>query len=319
MGFAFRTRAGGDTTRVSPVSSVHPLLSRLAGGRPLLLSCDPLAGLGARGVDVREPAELGAQVRDHAADFADFYHHEIGAGADVLCAATGETVPRALHRLGMAFRAAALTGAAIEMAIDAAEVAPRPVLVAGLLGSRALAPGLAERVAEELDTHAARLVAAGCELILARGFGQATPEARCRSRDAAVASAAATGVPTWAVVAIGPARDSVAEGALVDAASAAAASGASAILFDIEPHDAPAGLAALVDRLCATTRVPIGVLLAASGEVAAPDAWAEAARALLDAGARALGGGVGATARHLATLSASLRKGERSSLFPPAP
>src|SRR6185436_975643 len=98
--------------------------------------------------------------------------HEVAAGVDVLCALTGETMPRALHEYGMGFRSAALTGMAVELALEAAEQAPRPVLVAGVLGTSAVGPPAADRMVEEFDMHAARLMTAGCEVILARGFGR---------------------------------------------------------------------------------------------------------------------------------------------------
>jgi 5-methyltetrahydrofolate--homocysteine methyltransferase len=52
--------------------------------------------------------------------------------------------------------------------------------------------------------------------------------------------------------------------------------------------------------------------------VAEVDAWALGAKQLIDAGARVIGGGPGTTARHLAALSALLRRAEHQSFWPRA-
>ena len=51
----------------------------------------------------------------------------------LLCALTADTLPRALGAIGMPFRAAALTGSAVELALEAIENAPRPI-AGGLAG-----------------------------------------------------------------------------------------------------------------------------------------------------------------------------------------
>ncbi|MEJ7735157.1 MAG: hypothetical protein WKG00_38965, partial [Polyangiaceae bacterium] len=88
----------------------------------------------------------------------------------VLSALTAETMPRALAQIGMAFRAAALTGDAVELAQDAAARAPRTIAVAGVLGTGWIAPSDPARIAEEYARHASRLAAAECDLLLARGW-----------------------------------------------------------------------------------------------------------------------------------------------------
>ncbi len=155
------------------MSVSHPILSRLDTGRPLLVSGDALASVRARGVELHGPTALGRLLREHPSAVREHYHQEISAGVDVLCCLTADTIPRALQQIGMPFRSAALTGDAVELALDVAELTPRPLIVAGVLGNTAVPPVAEDRVGEELGTHAARLAAAGCELILARGFSPA--------------------------------------------------------------------------------------------------------------------------------------------------
>ncbi|MEO7329999.1 MAG: homocysteine S-methyltransferase family protein [Minicystis sp.] len=294
----------------------HPILSRLETGRPLLVSADGEASLRARDVPLHGPAALGLLVREHPGMVAEHYHHEIVCGVDVLCALTSDTLPRALAQIGMPFRAAALTGCAVDLALDAADDAPRPVIVAGMLGNPGVAPPAADRIAEELAMHATRLAAAGCELILARGFGRSAELGLARlSRRAAVVSAAATELPTWAVIEVDEGGFTDDGEALEDAGRAALDSGAQVVLLEIDR--AAAGFA-LLDRLrSAVPRLLIGFAPAARpGE--SSEAWAGAAKQLIDAGSSVLGGGPGTTGRHLAALSRLLRGGERPSLWPSA-
>ena len=46
-----------------------------------------------------------------------------------------------------------------------------PLIVGGVLGNDEVDSLAEDRIGEELGTHAHRLAAAGCELLLARGFG----------------------------------------------------------------------------------------------------------------------------------------------------
>jgi 5-methyltetrahydrofolate--homocysteine methyltransferase len=216
----------------------------------------------------------------------------------------------------MPFRAAALTGCAVDLALDAADGAPRPVIVAGVLGNPGVFPPAADRIAEELAMHATRLAAAGCELILARGFGHtAEPGIARLARRAAVVSAAATELPTWAVLEVDEGGFTDDGESLEDAGRAALDSGAQVVLLEIA--HAAAGFA-LLDRLrSAVPGLLIGFCPAAlSGE--SPETWASAAKLLLDAGSSVLGGGPGTTGRHIEALSRLLRRGERPSLWPAA-
>ncbi len=273
---------------------------------------------------------MGRLLREQPSEAAEHYHQEIIAGVDVLCALTAETLPRALGQIGMPFRAAALTGSAVELALEAVDGAPRPIAVAGVLGSSQVSPTAPDRMTEDLAMHAARLAAAGCELLLARGYAQPSPEPGLSrlARRAAVVSAAATQLPTWAVIELSE-KGATADGEMIEeAARAAAESGAQVVLMELP------GLAcapALLER--ARRAVPglaIGVAPGArqaiadeSGVIvhdatAEAEAWAAGAKRLIDAGARIIGGGPGTTARHISALSALLRGGDRQSFWPRA-
>jgi 5-methyltetrahydrofolate--homocysteine methyltransferase len=241
----------------------------------------------------------------------DYYGYEIAAGVDVLLALTEETMPRALAQIGMAFRSAALTGTAIELAVDAVAAAKRRVAVGGVLGSRWIAPVLAERITEEYAMHATRLSTSGCEIILARGvspdvFHHGAHVARS-SRLSAIASACATQLPTWAVLETADGARLVDGDSVEDAARGAVETGVHAVLFDVPTEAAGQAVVGVASRLGAR----VGVLLAASPDArhgtpvsgAPTDGWVAACKRLVDAGASIIGGGAGTTLMHLSGLS----------------
>lgn len=298
------------------MSVQSPLLSRLETGRPLLVSADAEASLRARDVPLRGPSALGRLIREHPGTVAEHYHHEIVCGVDVLCALTADTIPRALAQIGMPFRAAALTGCAVDLALDAAEDSHRPVIVAGVLGCPAVTPPAADRIAEELAMHATRLAAAGCELILARGFGPSVEPGLARlARRAAVVSAGATELPTWAVLAVDEGGFTEDGEHVEDAARAALDGGAQLLLLEVAraAHVAP-----LIGRVRdAAPGLLLGALPAThAGETV--EAWASAAVQLVDVGCRVLGGGPGTTGKHLTSLAKQLPGGDRASFWPRA-
>ncbi|APR87137.1 hypothetical protein A7982_12486 [Minicystis rosea] len=302
------------------MSASHPLLSRLDTGRPLLIGGDPVAGFRAHGIALQAPAAIGRLLRENPEAARDHYHQEIAAGVDVLCCLTFDTIPRALQQIGMAFRAAALTGCAVDLALDAADMTPRPLLVAGVLGNGDVAPAAEDRIGEELGTHAARLAAAGCELIIARGFGlpaDAPPQHRDPAlvriaRRAAVMSGAMTHVPTWAVIPVNNAGFTIDGESAVECARHAGEEGAQVVVLEIPMVEV--GFAWLDGLLEGRARIGFSV---AAGRLE-PEEWAREAKRLLDAGVRVLGGGPGTTQKHLAALSTLLRANERQSIWPHA-
>lgn len=293
------------------VSLPNALSARLDAGMPLVIGGDAASGLIAQGANLDGVAPLGRLVREHASVVTDYYAHEIAAGVDVLLALTDETMPRALGQIGMAFRSAALTGTAIELALDAVTGAKRPVAVGGLLGARWIAPVLNERLTEEYAMHATRLSMSGCEIILARGvcpdvFQHGAAVARA-SRNVAIASACATKLPTWAVL---ETRDGeyLSDGETVeDSTRNAIESGVHAVLFDV-PSEA-AGQAAM--NVAVRLGARVGVLLAASPDArhgvpatnTSTEGWVAACKRLVEAGASIIGGGAGTALMHLSGLS----------------
>jgi 5-methyltetrahydrofolate--homocysteine methyltransferase len=261
-----------------------------------------------------------------------FYEAQIEAGVDVLCALTAGTAPRALAPIGMAFRSAALTGVAVDLAIEAAAAVSRRIAVAGVLGHfpGGLTSAEGDRIAEDYATHATRLAAAGCEILLACGFDPAcsVPPGLARlARRAAVVSASATQLATWALIELqGSGRTVDGEG-VEDAARAALDAGADTLIFEVDSAELALGVLSRLERV--RQEGQIGFLLGASereggdaGEACGEpdpemmatliDAWVASALRLIDAGARVVGGGPGTTVGHLATLSKVLREARRA-------
>jgi 5-methyltetrahydrofolate--homocysteine methyltransferase len=217
----------------------------------------------------------------------------------------------------MEHRSAQLTSRAVELALEAAEESTKPVAVAGMLGSDMVSPMAAQRLHEELAEHSARLHAAGCELLIARGQGSRL------NLMAAVMAATVTKLPTWAVVE--RTREAV-NGSDRELFRALRDAGASAVLFEVS--SVARGVRELADTrdALAETGLAVGILLAAS-ELALPgfpdsasvaEEWADHALDLDAAGARVIGGGAGTTESHLRALARALG-GLHPSLPPPAP
>lgn len=300
------------------VSLPNALVARLDAGLPLVIGSDAASGLVARGANLEGVAPLGRLLREHPAVVTDHYGHEIAAGVDVLLALTDETMPRALAQIGMAFRSAALTGTAIELAVDAVAGAKRRLAVGGLLGSRWIAPVHADRLTEEFTMHATRLSTSGCEIILARGvspdvFHHGAELARA-SRLSAIASACATQLPTWAVLETTDGERVVDGDSVEDAVREAMDAGVHAVLFDVPTEDA--GQTAM--RIASRSGARVGVLLAASSDArhGVPitgkpiEGWVAACKKIVDAGASIIGGGAGTTLMHLSGLSLAFGKAD---------
>jgi methionine synthase I (cobalamin-dependent) len=286
---------------------------RLEGGRPLVLDSDTGAAFRARGVALDTPGALGLLLRERPLDVLDHYRAEVLCSVDVLCALTADTTPRALAEVGMQHRAAMLTGISVELALEAARASAKPVAVAGVLGSDMVSPMAADRLHEEFREHAARLVAAGCELLVARGQGSRL------GLMAAVVAAADTDLPTWAVVECAPNGELAEGGNVVEVVDALEQAGAGAVLFEVP------SVASGLEQLARLSRVPgtmrgargpgvSGMLLAASDQSVRgfpdPDAdaehWLERALDLDASGARIIGGGAGTTEAHTAALARAL-------------
>jgi S-methylmethionine-dependent homocysteine/selenocysteine methylase len=296
--------------------SFELLSKRLVEGRPLVLDSDTGASFRARGVLLNSPGALGQLLRERPAEVLAHYTAELESRVDVLSALTADTTPRALAEVGMEHRSAQLTGRAVELALEATRDSGRLVAVAGVLGSDMISPMAADRLHEELTEHAARLAAAGCELLLARGQGSRL------GLMAAVVAASRTELPTWAVIECGLISDNATEADPHELVEALADAGASTLLFEV-PH-IEIGLRQL-DRFrnaLETHAVFPGVLLAASESavrgfddpLSDPEHWVERALDLSVGGARVIGGGAGTTEAHTHALALAL-----GSLHPSVP
>jgi methionine synthase I (cobalamin-dependent) len=281
---------------------------RLQSGRPLVVDSDTAASFRARGVELDSPGTLGSLLRERPSEVLDHYRAEVHSRVDILSALTADTTPRALAEVGMQHRAAQLTSRAVELALEAASESEKPVAVAGVLGSDMVSPVAADRLHEEFTEHAARLAAAGCELLLARGQGSRV------GLMAAVAAASQTELPTWAVLEYASHEELTSSGNAIALVEALADAGAAVVLFEVSSVDL--GLAYL-ERFHAAFElrgiIP-GVLLAASeasmrgfhDEGSDPERWVERAVDLSIGGARVIGGGAGTTEAHTRCLARAL-------------
>lgn len=262
------------------------------------------------------PGALGQLLRERPSEVLAHYRAEMESRVDVLCALTADTTPRALAEVGMQHRAAQLTSRAVELALEASEDSLKPVAVAGVLGSDMVSPVAADRLHEEFAEHAARLAAAGCQLLIARGQGSRL------GLMAAVVAASRTELPTWAVIECGPTGDSSVDGDPDELLGALTEAGASSLLFEV-PH-IQLGLRQLerFSRAFEAHGLFPGVLLAASESsvrgfndaVSQPEHWVERALDLSIGGARVIGGGAGTTEEHTRSLALAL-----GSLHPSVP
>ncbi len=289
--------------------SYESIRHRLERGRPLVLDADTGASFRARGRAIDAPGALGRLLRERPEDVLSHYRAEICSRVDVLCALTLDTTPRALAEVGMQHRAAMLTGRAVELALDAASEGPKPVAVAGLLGSEMVAPLAADRLHEEFVEHAERLAAAGCELLIARGQGSRL------GLMAAVVAASGTELPTWAVVECLPSGELITGGPVGPLIEALEEAGATAVLFEVSSIDnGIAQLERVASSMSADGSLFPGVLLAAGplsvrgfpDPGSRPEHWADRALDLDLKGARIIGGGAGTTETHTAALARAL-------------
>lgn len=288
--------------------SFERIRHRLQQGRPLVLDADTCAAFRARGVSLDTPGAVGQLLRERPGDVLEHYRAEVSSRVDVISALTADTTPRALAEVGMEHRSAVLTGVAVELALEAAAETAKPVAVAGVLGSEMVSPVAAARQHEELTEHAHRLAAAGCELIIARGQGSRL------GLMAAVVAAAATELPTWAVVECLASGELAAGGDTASLIESLEQAGAVAVLFEVTSvNGGLRQLQHIQDVMPEGSTFP-GILLAGGPDSvrgfpdagAEPASWAFHALALDAAGARIIGGGAGTTEAHTAGLAKEL-------------
>lgn len=246
-----------------------------------------------------EPGSLGAFLYRESDKVREHHVAELSSRVDILSALTADTTPRALSESGMEHRSARLTGLALDLALEVAADASRPVAVAGVLGSDQIAATLRGRFEEETLEHARRIAVAGADLMIVRGMGARLDLVF------AVAASAAQEIPTWAVVD----RHLVDEG-LVDLVGAVADAGAEAVLFEVRSVDE--GLSKLAQIADMDLDVVPGALLSAADDALRGfpcpllSSWVDRVVELTAAGARIVGGGAGTTEAHTRALATRL-------------
>ncbi|MGE0323802.1 MAG: homocysteine S-methyltransferase family protein [Polyangiaceae bacterium] len=289
--------------------SFAELQPRLLSGRPLVLDADTGACFRSRGRALTRAGALGKLLRENPDAIIEHYLAEVNSRVDVLCALTSDTTPRALAEVGMEHRAAMLTGLSVDLALEVAQAAERPVGVAGVLGSDMVSAMRSDRLAAELDEHAERLAVAGCELFLARGLGSHF------ELMAAVRAGKTRGLPIWAVLEASVDGQLVTGDSIEKSVTELRNAGVSAVLFEISGVAAAERILESAREVApATPDCVYGVLVAGGvGSVRGfpdddtrPGEWANGASRLDAAGARVIGGGAGTTESHTAALAHAL-------------
>jgi len=285
------------------------LAARLAE-RPLLLDAALGTELTRRGSPSAPPLWSARAVLERPDLVLALHRENVGAGADVLTAATFRTQPALL---GAAAREA--TRCAVGLAREAAAEGPG-VLVAGSIAPVAdcwrpdLVPVDTE-LARLYALHAEALAAAGADLLLLETFGTA------REWLAAARAASATGLP---VVACATTRE---DGALLsgeplgETARALLALPAPPVALGVNCVPARRLAASLAGLAAAAPGVPLAAygntglpLDEAAGlfaEPVSPAEYAAIAERWLALGARLVGGCCGTSAGHVAALAGRLR------------
>ncbi len=276
-----------------------------------MVDSDVGASLRERGLPIDGPGALGAVLHKNPDMVRAHHQAELSSRVDVLSALTADTAPRALSESGMEHRSARLTGLALDLVADVAQVSEKPVAIAGVLGSDQVTATKRGRFEDEMAEHAKRIAVGGAELLIVRGMGSRLDLVF------GVAAAASQELPSWAVVDAHLAGDDE----LVELVGSLADAGAEAVLFEVSSIDD--GLRRL--RVLESAQLPVvyGTLLSA-----APDAlrgfpsplfssWVDRAVELTDAGARIVGGGAGTTEDH--TRALAVRLGVLHPSLPPVP
>jgi len=288
------------------------LRRRLESGPPLVLDGALGTELERRGAHCELPLWSARALVD-APELVRAIHAEyVAAGCELLTANTFRTQRRTLARAGLGAQAAELTALALRLAREAAAAAGARVFVAG-----SLAPledcWHPERVpdegalAREHADHAANLARAGADAILVETMGTR------REARAAVAAAAASGLPCIASFCCGPGARLLSGEPLADALASVLSLAPVAVLVNcLPPRDAEACIATL-----AASGLPFGLApnLGAPGagpgapreDECSPEAFAAHAARWIAAGARLVGGCCGTTPAHLRAVSRRVR------------
>jgi S-methylmethionine-dependent homocysteine/selenocysteine methylase len=267
--------------------------------------------LGRRGIETRGALfSAAALLDDRGREMLRQIHRAyLDAGAGIMTAATFRTNRRALAAAGLAERFPELARIAVREARAAADGRAR---VAGSLAPLEdcyrpdLRPPAAQASIEHLE-HARALAQAGCDLLLVETVAAADEGL------AAVAAAAATGLPVW-VAAMATPKGTMLDGSdLKQFFLRAADAGAGAALVNCTPPDG-------VD-LALSSASAAGIPFGAYAHLGAvdpavpwgnapeltPDEYAARAARWIDRGATIVGGCCGTTPAHISALAARFR------------
>jgi hypothetical protein len=152
-------RAGASTDIVEEVSGGmrDRLRSKGAAERPLLVGPDVAPQL--------PHTELVMALRRGAEEIVAAQRSIVEAGADAIVAPTSKTTAPALHRSGQAYRAAALTAAAIDLSRDAIFATRGRAWVLGEIDAEG-----AHKLRAEARTHIERLATSAVDGVLVRAI-----------------------------------------------------------------------------------------------------------------------------------------------------
>lgn len=228
--------------------------------RPLLLGPRVTDWLIARGA-VSGTQEVASLLRGSPSWIEQASAAALEAGCDVVFAATDCTTPYALAESGNAFRAAALTARAVEIALQASALSAYPVAVAGIIGA-GVPPKDASHAFGEHVAHAERLALAGVHILVAEA-------PHLKSLREVVRASLPTRLPTWATVPVNEDGRAWGQHDLAEAAASLEGDGASTLLL-VAPTVAAASAALLavvgLPRMIRLTRshdfeADVGILL----------------------------------------------------------
>lgn len=267
----------------------------LSPTRPLLLGPRVTDWLVAHGV-AEGTVDLPSLLRQHRERVAAAYEAALRGGCDVVFTATEGTTPYALAASGHAFRAAALTALAVEVAIEASAQAGYAVAIAGIVGAGD-PPRDAIFAFEEHLAHAERLGLAGVHILVAEA-------ATMPGLREVVRASLPTRLPVWARVPL--TEDGRAFGQSLDEVGCALErEGATSLLF-IAPS-----VHAAIQAMRSPSRLPRMVRLTQTADFAAD------CTKLLAHGVRGVGGPPALTAEELRRVCEDLRP-RRPSEPPPS-
>lgn len=293
------------------------LVERLAEGAPLRMDGATGTELERLGIRSSLPLWSAHALFEAPQSVLEVHRGYVAAGAEVLTANTFRTQRRTLARGHHGERARQLTEFAVDLARRATEAAPHPVWVLGSAPplEDCYRPDLvpdADALAAEHAEHAANLVAAGVDAILAEthnNVGEAVAAARA-------AREAGAEVLVAFVCEGGPrllSGEPLAEGLAAVAEFAPLAVGVNCL----PPDEAEACLATLVAAdapffVYANLGRPAEDGSFGADATTSPEAFAAHGRRWLAAGARAVGGCCGTTADHIEALCAVVPSAESS-------